>query len=113
MLIIQNGYECAYELRLFAEMFFDKDEDAQIFSHFEYKDKRINVYTQINFAGKAYFEDLYFDFDAENSSAQLKKKIFTAWLHAFILSRGEKNQECEHSVGSHVRDKACKKLQRA
>ena len=78
MLIIQNGYECAYELRLFAEMFFDKDEDAQIFSHFEYKDKRINVYTQINFAGKAYFEDLYFDFDAENSSAQLKKKIFTA-----------------------------------
>ena len=40
MLIIQNGYECAYELRLFAEMFFDKDEDAQIFSHFEYKDKR-------------------------------------------------------------------------
>ena len=78
MLIIQNGYECAYELRLFAEMFFDKDEDAQIFSHFEYKDKRINVYTQINFAGKAYFEDLYFDFDAENSSVQLKKKIFTA-----------------------------------
>lgn len=78
MLIIQNGYECAYELRLFAEMFFDKDEDAQIFSHFEYRDKRINVYTQINFAGKAYFEDLYFDFDAEKSSAQLKKKIFTA-----------------------------------
>lgn len=87
MIIIQNGWECAYEMRLFANLFFGEDEDAEIFSNLKYSNKKINVYTQINYSGKAYFYDLWFDFDAENSSAQMKKKIFTAvctrsFLHA-------------------------------
>lgn len=78
MLIIQNGYECNYELKLFASLFFEKDEDAYIYSNFEYKDKMINVYTEIIFGSEAYFDDYYFEFDKKNKSEQLIKKIFTA-----------------------------------
>lgn len=78
MLIIQNGYSCDYEMRLFAGLFFNEEDDAEIFSHFSYENGKINVYTQINHGGRAYFDDHAFEFDAENSTPQLKKKIFTA-----------------------------------
>ena len=78
MLIIQSGYECEYEMRLFAKLFFDENDDVEIFSHFSYADKIINVYTQINYAGEAYFYDHRYDFDVKNQSEQMIKKIFTA-----------------------------------
>lgn len=78
MLIQQNGYECDYEMRLFYKLFFSDDEDAQVFSNFEYKDNIINVYTQIIYNNKTYFDDFYYSFNAENQKKQLIKKIFTA-----------------------------------
>lgn len=78
MLIVQNGYECPYEMRLFAGIFFGEDDNTEIFSDFKYADRKINVYTQINRNGKAYFYDHWFDFDAENSSERMRKKIFIA-----------------------------------
>lgn len=78
MLIVQNGYECNYELTLFYKLFFDKDEDIYVYSNFEYKDKNINVYTEIIYKDDAYFEDYYFPFDIENKSERLIKKVFTA-----------------------------------
>lgn len=78
MLIVQNGYECNYELTLFYKLFFDKDEDIYVYSNFEYKDKNINVYTEIIYKDDAYFEDYYFSFDIENKSERLIKKVFTA-----------------------------------
>jgi len=78
MLIVQSGYECEYEMRLFAKLFFDENDDVEIFSYLSYENKHINVYTQINYAGEAYFYDHRFDFDRKNSSAQMCKKIFTA-----------------------------------
>lgn len=78
MLIIQNGYECKYELTLFYKLFFDMDEDICVCSNFEYKEKIINVYTEIIYHDRAYFEDYYFPFDTENKSEKLIKKVFTA-----------------------------------
>lgn len=78
MLIVQNGYDCPYEMRLFAGLFFGEDDEAEIFSDFRYSDRKINVYTQINRGGKAYFYDHWFDFDAESSDERMRKKIFTA-----------------------------------
>lgn len=83
MLIIQNGYECNYKLTLFYRLFFDKDEDLyvgdiQVYSNFEYKNKIINVYTEIIYKDDAYCEDYYFPFDVENKSERLIKKVFTA-----------------------------------
>ena len=48
MLIIQNGYECDYEMKLFYKLYFDMNEDIYVYSNFEYKDKVINVYTEIS-----------------------------------------------------------------
>lgn len=78
MLIVQNGYECDYELMLFYKLFFDKDEDIYVYSNFEYRDKIINAYTEIIYSDRAYFEDYYFPFDTENKSEKLIKKVFTA-----------------------------------
>ncbi len=78
MLIIQNGYKCDYEMKLFYGFFFDKNEDISVYSNFEYKDGIINVYTEIICFGKAFFEDYYFPFDINGKSKGLIKKVFTA-----------------------------------
>ena len=76
MLVIQNGYECEYELKLFAGLFFGEDEDITVYSDFKYENGKINVYTQINFEGKAFFDDHYFDFNISDKSEKLIKKVF-------------------------------------
>lgn len=77
-MIIQNNYNCDYELKLFYDMFFSEEENADVFQNFNYENKTINVYTQIIYKNKNYFEDYYYDFDAENKDKQLIKKIFVA-----------------------------------
>lgn len=76
--IIQNGYSCDYEMRLFAGLFFGTDEEVVIMQNFSYSDKIINAYTHIVFEGKSYFEDYSFEFDNEGKTDKLIKKIFTA-----------------------------------
>lgn len=78
MLIVQNGYECDYEMKLFYGLFFSAEEDICVFSNFEYKDKTINVYTEIIYGNDTYFDDYYYSFDTENKTQQLIKKVFTA-----------------------------------
>ncbi len=78
MLIVQNGYECDYEMKLFYGLFFSAEEDVCVFSNFEYKDKTINVYTEIIYGNDTYFDDYYYSFDTENKNKQLIKKVFTA-----------------------------------
>lgn len=78
MLIVQNGYECDYEMKLFYRLFFDVNEDIYVYSNFSYKDKIINVYTEIIYRGDTYFDDYYYSFDTENQKKQFIKKIFTA-----------------------------------
>lgn len=78
MLIVQNGYECDYEIKLFYKLFFDTEEDIYVYSNFEYKDKMINVYTEIIYGYDTYYDDYYYSFDAENQNKRFIKKIFTA-----------------------------------
>lgn len=80
ILIIQNGYECKYELKLFADLFFSDSEDVIIAQNFSYDntEKKINAYTHITFDGESYFEDYFFDFDTFGKTDKLIKKIFTA-----------------------------------
>ena len=78
MVIVQNGLDNERGLRTFINMFFKTDEDLSVFSNFEYKDKKINVYTVIYFENKKYTEDYYLDFDTENKSEKLINKVFKA-----------------------------------
>lgn len=78
ILIIQNGYKCDYEIKLFADLFFSDDEDVVITQNFSYQKNIINVYTHIIFENKSYFEDYNFQFKTEGKSEKLIKKIFIA-----------------------------------
>ncbi len=78
MLIVQNGYECDYEMKLFYKLFFGEEEDVSVYSNFEYKEKNINVYTEIIYGTKVYFDDFNYSFDDENKDKRIIKKIFTA-----------------------------------
>lgn len=78
ILVIQNGYRCDYEMKLFAGLFFDESEDVVITQNFSYENNVINTYTEIIFENNIYYEDYYFSFDADGKSQKLKKKIFIA-----------------------------------
>lgn len=78
ILIIQNGYKCDYEMRLFSSLFFGDDEECFISQNFSYENNVINVYTQIVFENDTYFEDYNFEFDSKGKSEKLIKKIFIA-----------------------------------
>lgn len=78
MLLVQNGYECDYEMKLFYKLFFDMEDDVLVYSNFEYRDNMINVYTEIICDGNTYFDDYYYSFNSEGKDKQFIKKIFTA-----------------------------------
>ncbi len=78
ILIIQNGYECEYEMKLFSSLFFGDDEDVVVTQNFKYDKENINVYTHIVFNGKSYFEDYNFKFNINGKSEKIIKKIFIA-----------------------------------
>lgn len=78
MLIVQNGYKCDYEMKLFYKLFFDINEDVYVYSNFKYENKQINIYTEIIYKDNTYFDDYYYDFDTKNHNKQFIKKIFTA-----------------------------------
>ena len=82
--IIQNGYECSYEMNLFSNLFFTDEEDVIVMQNTTYCENIINVYTHIVFDGKSYFEDYNFEFDKKDKSEKLIKKIFiTACTKSF------------------------------
>ena len=76
--LIQNGYSCPREMRLFYDLFFSDNEDVVIIQNFIYENKNINVYTEIIFENRSYFDDYDFKFDRDNKSEKLIKKIFIA-----------------------------------
>ena len=77
-MIIQNGYECGYEMKVFYNLFFNEEDDALVFQNFEYKDKKINVYTEIIYGSNTYFEDYFYDYNAETETKRQTKKVFVA-----------------------------------
>ena len=74
MVLFQRGYECEREIKLFYNMFFNKDDDVTITSEFKYENKIINVYTVIEYKNRLYNEDYYFkqDFQDFKDSKKIK-----------------------------------------
>ncbi|MCD8391591.1 MAG: coproporphyrinogen dehydrogenase HemZ [Firmicutes bacterium] len=95
-MIIQNGFSCEREIKIFLNMYFDADEEPAVISNFSYDGGTINAYTVIYFNGGEYADDYYFEFDADGKSKKLIKKIFTAactksFIHAAAKIRGISN----------------------
>lgn len=77
MQIIQNGYSCEYDIRLFAKMFFSDDEYVLIASNFTHENDIINVYTTIIFENKVVHNDYYFNFKNNITDEKAVKMIYT------------------------------------
>lgn len=95
-MIIQNGFSCEREIKIFYNMFFGAEEDLTVFSNFSRSGKIINTYTAIYFNGGQYTDDYYFEFDINGKSEKLIKKVFTAactksFVHAAAKIRGISN----------------------
>ncbi len=66
------------------------NEDIYVYSNFEYKDKVINVYTEIIYNGGTYFDDFYYDFDTENQKAQFIKRYLLRHVQSRFVTRRKK-----------------------
>ena len=63
------------------------NEDIYVYSNFEYKDKVINVYTEIIYNGDTYFDDFYYDFDTEIKGTVYKKDIYRDHVQSRFVTR--------------------------
>lgn len=85
MNLVQNGYACDYEMNIFINIFFDRNEEGTITTDFCHENDLISVKTTIDFEGKTY--DAKYDFPFKNSETDPKiiKKIYScACTKSFI-----------------------------
>lgn len=75
--LIQNGFSCEYDMEIFMNLFFDKNEDAVIMTNLTHKNNYINVYAEIIYNGKTYCEDCFYPFDSTVCDKRLIKKNYT------------------------------------
>ena len=75
--LIQNGFSCEYDMEIFMNLFFDKNEDAVIMTNLTHKNNSINVYAEIIYKGKTYCEDCFYPFDSTVCDKRLIKKNYT------------------------------------
>ncbi len=85
MVLEQIGYSCDYELNIFINIFFDKDEEGKIKTEFFHENDIIKVDVTIDFNGKTYKETCTENFSNSISDKKIIKKIYgTAVCKAFV-----------------------------
>ena len=89
MLLIQNGFCCEYEMNIFINIFFGK-EDGVIKTDFFDKKGEIFAKTEIEYNGKKYFGEFSFHFDSEKESKRVVKKFFGVCVVRSFINAAEK-----------------------
>lgn len=75
--LIQNGFSCAYDMEIFMNLFFEKNEDVIIMTNLKHENNLINVYAEIIYKGKTYCEDCYYPLSDEETDGRVLKKHYT------------------------------------
>ena len=75
--LIQNGFSCEYDMQIFMNLFFEKDEDVVIMTNLFFEKTVINVYVEIIYNNKTYTSDISYDFFGDTEDERIKKKNFT------------------------------------
>ena len=75
--LIQNGFSCAYDMEIFMNLFFEKNEDVIIMTNLKHENNLINVYTEIIYKGKTYCEACYYPLDNTEADGRVLKKHYT------------------------------------
>ncbi len=74
--LIQNGFSCAYDMEIFMNLFFEKNEDVIIMTNLEHDGNLINAYTEIIYNGNTYSEDCFYTFFGDTSNPKAIKRNF-------------------------------------
>lgn len=77
MVLIQEGYECEFEMNIFINIFFEKEDDGVIYSYFKHENNIITVDTKIEFKGKEYFAGYTCNFSSDETDKKIIKKIYS------------------------------------
>ena len=87
--LIQNGFSCEYDMEIFINLFFNKNEDVIIMTNLTHN-KEINVYVEIIFKNKTYIGDYYYSFMGdEKSKTDIKKNYTCSVTKAFCETAGK------------------------
>ena len=76
MILIQNGYECDFEMNIFINIFFGRDEEGVIYSDFTHENDLITVKTKIEFEGKEYFAGYTCNFSSNEDDKRVMEKHY-------------------------------------
>lgn len=76
MILIQKGYECEFEMNIFINIFFKKDEEGVITTNFVHENDKIKAETEIEFNGKIYTGCYIGNFKNDEKDKRLIKKVY-------------------------------------
>lgn len=76
MNLIQNGYECSFEMNIFINIFFEKEDNGTIITNFSHENDKIKVETEIEFEEKKYSGFYERNFKNSEKDKRLIKKIY-------------------------------------
>lgn len=77
MLLKQDGFSCDYEMNVMLRLFFDMNEDAQVYTDLRHENGKINAFCEIKYNGDIYSFNYYYD--CENiDDDKLKKKLYSS-----------------------------------
>ena len=76
MRLIQEGYSCEYEMNIFINIFFSRDEEGEIKTFFSHKDDNITVDCSIDYRGKIYTSHYEYPFSDSEEDKRIIKKIY-------------------------------------
>ncbi len=105
MILIQNGYECEYEMNIFINIFFSRNEEGIIKTDFSHENDLIKVHTEIEFEGNNYSFDYEYAFKNSEKDPKIIKKIYScACTKSFIRAAKKiRNIELPWGVMSGIR----------
>ena len=89
MLLIQNGFCCEYEMNIFINIFFGKEEGV-IKTDFSDKKGEIFAKTEIEYEGKKCFGEFSLPFDSKNESERKIKKFFGVCVVRSFIEAAQK-----------------------
>ena len=105
MNLIQKGFECDYEMNIFINIFFEKDEEGTIKTEFCHENDLILVKTSIDFKGKTYDSIYEYPFKNSETDPKIIKKVYScACTKSFIrAAKKVRNIELPWGVMSGIR----------
>ncbi len=88
MRLVQNGFFCEYEMNVFMKMFFDKNDDVNVFTDFKYENNYIFTNARIEYKDKIYDGNFKYEYKKENERKD--KIVFRCFVVRAFLKGAQK-----------------------